>query len=83
MIRRVVCGLGLSWAMACAPAAAQIVRVADLNTTQIRALDRARTVVMLPGGISWAPACIGDHPMSTNRLAAAVRNGRAFTGHLQ
>lgn len=34
-----------------APAAAQVLRVADLNTEQIRALDRARTVVILPGGI--------------------------------
>jgi hypothetical protein len=32
-------------------ASAQIVRVADLNTQQIRALDRARTVLLLPGGI--------------------------------
>jgi len=30
---------------------AQVVRVADLNTAQIRALDRARTVVILPGGM--------------------------------
>lgn len=34
-----------------APAAAQVLRVADLNTEQIRALDRARTVVILPGCI--------------------------------
>ena len=34
-----------------APTAAQILRVADLNTEEIRALDRARTVVILPGGI--------------------------------
>jgi creatinine amidohydrolase/Fe(II)-dependent formamide hydrolase-like protein len=26
-------------------------RVAELNTEQIRALDRARTAVILPGGI--------------------------------
>ena len=32
-------------------ASAQILRVADLNTQQIRALDRAKTVVLLPGGI--------------------------------
>lgn len=30
---------------------AQVVRVADLNTTQIRALDRSRTVVFLQGGM--------------------------------
>ena len=28
------------------PAAAQIVRVGDLNTTQIRALDRSKTVAI-------------------------------------
>jgi len=30
---------------------AQVVRVGDLNTRQIRALDRSRTVVLLPGGM--------------------------------
>src|SRR4029453_7057323 len=34
-----------------APTAAQVHRVAELNTEHIRALDRARTVVNLPGGI--------------------------------
>src|SRR3954470_23615830 len=33
------------------PASAQIVRVGDLNTTQIRALDRSKTVVLLSGGM--------------------------------
>lgn len=32
-------------------ARAQVLRVAELNTSQIRALDRARTAVILPGGI--------------------------------
>jgi creatinine amidohydrolase/Fe(II)-dependent formamide hydrolase-like protein len=32
-------------------ALAQVVRVAEMNTSQIRALDRARTVVLIPGGI--------------------------------
>jgi creatinine amidohydrolase len=45
----IVCG-------ACAAsAAAQIVRVAELNTTQIRALDRSKTVAILPGGM------LGEH----------------------
>ena len=36
----------------CAGAAvAQIYSLADLNTEQIRQLDRARTVVIIPGGI--------------------------------
>jgi creatinine amidohydrolase/Fe(II)-dependent formamide hydrolase-like protein len=30
---------------------AQVLQIADLNTAQIRALDRAKTVVILPGGI--------------------------------
>ena len=33
------------------PANAHILNVADLNTEQIAALDRAHTVVMLDGGI--------------------------------
>lgn len=35
----------------CADASAQIWRVADMNTEQIRALDKQRTVVILTGGI--------------------------------
>jgi creatinine amidohydrolase len=34
-----------------APAAAQVVALADLNASQIRALDRSKTVVLLPGGM--------------------------------
>ena len=33
------------------PVSAQVVRVGDLNTTQIRALDRSKTVVLLTGGM--------------------------------
>jgi creatinine amidohydrolase len=33
------------------PAVAQIRNVGDMNTEEIRALDRARTVVLLPGGV--------------------------------
>ncbi len=36
---------------AAAPASAQIVRLTDLNTAQIRALDRSKTVIVLPGGM--------------------------------
>ena len=32
-------------------ASAQIYRVAEMNTDQIRALDRETTIVLLPGGI--------------------------------
>src|ERR1044071_8794707 len=31
--------------------AARVLRLAELNTEQIRALDRAKTVVLMPGGI--------------------------------
>jgi creatinine amidohydrolase/Fe(II)-dependent formamide hydrolase-like protein len=51
MLRRIACGLGFCLAIGDVPAAAQVMRVADLNTAEIRALDRARTVVMLPGGM--------------------------------
>jgi creatinine amidohydrolase/Fe(II)-dependent formamide hydrolase-like protein len=34
-----------------APAAAEIVRITDLNTAAIRALDRSKTVVILTGGM--------------------------------
>jgi creatinine amidohydrolase len=30
---------------------AQVMRLAEMNTTEIRALDRAKTVVLIPGGI--------------------------------
>jgi hypothetical protein len=33
------------------PTFAQIYRVQDMNTEQIKALDREKTVVLLPGGI--------------------------------
>jgi creatinine amidohydrolase len=33
------------------PGAAQIFRIAEMNTRQIQALDRQRTVVIIPGGI--------------------------------
>jgi len=51
MLRRALCFALLSLACGRSPAGAQIVRVADLNTTQIRALDRTKTVVFLPGGM--------------------------------
>src|SRR5262245_6397270 len=67
-------------AMVCvgSAAAAQVVRVADLNTRQIRALDRDRTVVFLQGGM------LGEHgpdlPALTDgilseRLTLEVANG--------
>lgn len=37
--------------LACGSASAQIYRLAEMNTEQIRALDRHKTVVLLPGGV--------------------------------
>lgn len=51
MLRRVLSSVLLSFVCSGSPAVAQIVRVADLNTAQIRALDRTKTVVFLPGGM--------------------------------
>jgi creatinine amidohydrolase/Fe(II)-dependent formamide hydrolase-like protein len=51
MLRRALCLALLFVTAAGAHAGAQVVRLADLNTTQIRALDRAKTVVLLPGGM--------------------------------
>ena len=41
----------LALAMLAAPASAQVLQVRDLNTRQIAALDRAKTVVILQGGM--------------------------------
>jgi hypothetical protein len=49
MIRAVTLSVCLS--LSAAPALADVVRIQDLNTTQIRALDRAKTIVILPGGM--------------------------------
>ena len=38
-------------ALSCGTVSAQIYRVAQMNTEQIRALDKQKTVVILPGGI--------------------------------
>jgi creatinine amidohydrolase/Fe(II)-dependent formamide hydrolase-like protein/ketosteroid isomerase-like protein len=43
--------LVLAMALAGAGASAQVVRIGDLNTRQIRALDREKTVVFLQGGM--------------------------------
>lgn len=44
----VVAGIAID---AAAPVHGQVLRVAELNTDQIRALDRQRTAVILPGGV--------------------------------
>ena len=65
------------------PAAADVLRLTDLNTAQIRALDRAKTVVVLTGGMleehgPYLPA-FTDGILSdrlTQELARAVTAGR-------
>jgi creatinine amidohydrolase/Fe(II)-dependent formamide hydrolase-like protein len=57
------------------PASAQIVRVGDLNTAQIRALDRSKTVVLLTGGMleehgPYLPA--GTDAILSSQLALEV-----------
>jgi creatinine amidohydrolase len=59
-------------------ASAQVVRVADLNTRQIRALDRDRTVVFLQGGMleehgPYLPAFTDG--ILSERLTLEVANG--------
>jgi hypothetical protein len=51
MLRHVACWVAISCVCGRAPVRAQILCVADPNTAQVRALDRARTVVMRPGGM--------------------------------
>jgi len=53
----------------------QVYRVAELNTEQIRALDRARTAVVLPGGIleqhgPYLPSYTDGY--RNERIAAAI-----------
>ena len=48
-------------ALLCGTASAQVYRVAQMNAEQIRALDKQKTAVILPGGVleeprrAWAP----------------------------
>ena len=51
MRRRLVSLLITLLCCAASPAGAQILRLADLNAAQLRALDRSKTVVLLTGGM--------------------------------
>ena len=51
IVFRLVCVLLVFWAVLASQAVAQIYQVKEMNTEQIRALDREKTVVLLPGGI--------------------------------
>lgn len=46
-----VASVALAWWLLAGAAAAQVLKVAELNTEQIRGLDRQKTAVILPGGI--------------------------------
>jgi creatinine amidohydrolase/Fe(II)-dependent formamide hydrolase-like protein len=46
-----IVGLTFPGVLVAARAEAQVLRLAELNTEQIRALDRNRTIVLIPGGI--------------------------------
>jgi creatinine amidohydrolase len=50
MSRRVACCVGCL-ALTASAAGAQVLRIVDLNATQVRALDRSTTVVFLAGGM--------------------------------
>lgn len=75
--------LGFALACTAAPAIAQVRRLTELNTDQIRALDRSRTVVLLTGGMleehgPYLPA-FTDGILSdrlTQELAQAVVAGK-------
>jgi creatinine amidohydrolase/Fe(II)-dependent formamide hydrolase-like protein len=61
------------------PAAAQVYALADMNTRQIQALDRQRTVVLIPGGIleehgPYLPSYTDGYAISayTKALASAI-----------
>lgn len=52
MFRHCVTGLmTMCLALASSTGSAQVVRVAEMNTGEIRALDRSKSVVIIPGGI--------------------------------
>jgi hypothetical protein len=48
---RIVCLLCFSWPQLISHGSAQIYQAEEMNTEQIRVLDRAKTVVLLPGAI--------------------------------
>ena len=50
MMKRILM-IAVLTALMCSAANAQIYRVAQMNTEQIRALDKQKTVVILPGGV--------------------------------
>ena len=70
----------LAMVLVASGASAEVVRVADLNTRQIRALDRAKTVVFLQGGMleehgPYLPAFTDG--ILSERLTQELANGIA------
>ena len=70
--------LALAMVLAGSTASAQVVRVGDLNTRQIRALDRDKTVVFLQGGMleehgPYLPAFTDG--ILSERLTSETANG--------
>ncbi|MEO8369833.1 MAG: creatininase family protein [Candidatus Solibacter sp.] len=67
--------------LAAIPAAAQVLQLQDLNTRQILALDRAKTAIIVPGGIleehgPYLPAFTDGY--LSQRMAADVARGIAL-----
>jgi len=65
---------------------AQVLQVAELNTAQIRALDLARTAVILPGGIleehgPYLPSYIRCCGSSAKLMAPEAAREDGFTVH--
>jgi creatinine amidohydrolase/Fe(II)-dependent formamide hydrolase-like protein len=73
-------------ALSAGPGTEAVLRLAELNTVQIQALDRARTAVIIPGGIleehgPYLPAYTdgyGNEKVATE-LAAAIVERRGWT----
>jgi creatinine amidohydrolase len=51
MRRRLISTVSIMVALSCGTGSAQIYRVAQMNSEQIRTLDKQKTVIILPGGI--------------------------------
>src|SRR5687768_9706077 len=79
------CG-GLPFGSAPRLAQAQVYRLAELNTTQIRALNRQTTVVIIPGGVleehgPYLPSYTDGYANErlTANLAAAIARRPGWT----
>src|SRR5689334_11417941 len=78
-----------SQVLTCGSAAAQVLELSELNTRQIQALDRQRTVVIIPGGIleehgPYLPAYTDGYVIQayTQALARAIAGRPGWTAVL-